>query len=78
MKKKNKITHEQIENRLDRETEKAVWSMIRDSRCGEVRSSDIRNKLGEGVYPAIDKLITMGAVVKIKRGLYAVSSEVTK
>ncbi len=71
-------TYSQVENRLDRETEKAVWSMIRDSRGGEVKSKDIRNKLGEGVYPAIEKLTNMGAIEKVQRGLYRIKKGVSK
>ena len=76
--KSKKITYGQIENRLSRETEKAVWATIRDSSFGEVKSSDIRSKHGEGVYPAIEKLIGMGAIVKVQRGLYKVAEGAVK
>jgi hypothetical protein len=75
---KKKITHEWIENRLSGETEKAVWSTIRDSSCGEMTSKAIREKHGEGVYPAIEKLMGIRAIVKVQRGLYAVSEFVVR
>lgn len=71
-------TYEQIDNRLDRETEKAVWATIRESSIGEIKSTVIRAKHGEGVYPAIDKLLGMGAIEKVKRGLYKIKKGVRK
>lgn len=77
---KNKIilTYSMVENRLSRETEKAVWAMIRDGKNKERLSVDIRAKLGDGVYPAFDKLMSMGAIERVQRGLYKVSDGVSK
>jgi hypothetical protein len=73
-----KLTYQMVENRLTGETEKSVWAMIRDGENREKASINIRSVLGDGIYPAIEKLQKIGAIEKVQRGLYRVSENVRK
>jgi len=69
----------EIDLRLQGEIQKAVWSLIWNRK--QMRSGDITKHLQYAhgsISNALKRLIEIGAVEMIERGLYKVSDKVTK
>jgi len=75
----DKITSKEIELNLQGEAQKAVWSLMWANI--EMRSSHLMKKTGrrpDVINHVLTKLIDIGAIERVSRGIYKVCDNVVK